>query len=106
MLPSKIWYSTVQISGYGGPTIDIPRRELLDIRRQLMAEAPISGQLAIPGLTADDITPNVYEGGFKTWECSLDLAKYLATQHHKDHDSHQSGDHFIEVLPPHDLLNS
>ncbi len=29
-------------------------------------------------LSTDDITPNVYEGGFKTWECSLDLASYLA----------------------------
>lgn len=29
------------------------------------------------GLSADDILPRVYEGGFKTWECSVDLANYL-----------------------------
>lgn len=29
------------------------------------------------GLSVDDITPNVYEGGFKTWECSVDLASHL-----------------------------
>lgn len=29
------------------------------------------------GLAADDIKPKVYEGGFKTWECSVDLANYL-----------------------------
>lgn len=25
----------------------------------------------------DDIKPGVYEGGFKTWECAVDLANYL-----------------------------
>ena len=34
----------------------------------------------IPGLSNDDITPNVYEGGFKTWECAVDLANYLISQ--------------------------
>ena len=32
---------------------------------------------AIPGLATDDINPGVYEGGFKTWECAVDLATYL-----------------------------
>ena len=33
------------------------------------------------GLTNDDdITPKIYEGGFKTWECSLDLAYHVAKQ--------------------------
>lgn len=29
------------------------------------------------GISADDIKPNIYEGGFKTWECSIDLANYI-----------------------------
>lgn len=29
----------------------------------------------IAGIEKGDITPNFYEGGFKTWECALDLAK-------------------------------
>jgi protein-histidine N-methyltransferase len=29
------------------------------------------------GLDASDLAPNVYEGGFKTWECSLDLCRFL-----------------------------
>ena len=29
------------------------------------------------GLSADDILPKTYEGGFKTWECSVELAEYL-----------------------------
>ena len=36
-----------------------------------------SAESPIPGLSTDDITPNIYEGGFKTWECALDLAEYL-----------------------------
>lgn len=32
---------------------------------------------SIAGLTADDIVPNVYEGGFKTWECSVDLSDFV-----------------------------
>lgn len=30
--------------------------------------------------TGDDLTPGIYEGGFKTWECAIDLAQYLAGQ--------------------------
>lgn len=29
------------------------------------------------GLLSDDILGRVYEGGFKTWECAIDLAIYL-----------------------------
>lgn len=28
----------------------------------------------------DDLKPGLYEGGFKTWECAVDLASYLAGQ--------------------------
>lgn len=43
-----------------------------------MAEDPSSGREPIAGLSDDDIEPYIYEGGFKTWECSVDLANYLA----------------------------
>lgn len=43
-----------------------------------MAEDSSSGRDPIAGLSDDDIKPYVYEGGFKTWECSVDLANYLA----------------------------
>lgn len=29
----------------------------------------------IAGLETGDIVPAVYEGGFKTWECAVDLAR-------------------------------
>lgn len=32
----------------------------------------------IAGLEEGDLKPNFYEGGFKTWECALDLAKVAA----------------------------
>ena len=44
-----------------------------------MAEEEIGGispKLAT-GMSSDDITPRIYEGGFKTWECCIDLARYL-----------------------------
>ena len=44
-----------------------------------MAEDNVSDQLSpAVGLSTDDITPNVYEGGFKTWECAMDLASHLS----------------------------
>ncbi len=58
-------------------TIRLPRRELFDIRAQLMAEDGSFDDRSIVGLSTDDIMPHVYEGGFKTWECSVDLARYL-----------------------------
>ncbi|EZG02921.1 hypothetical protein H106_06454 [Trichophyton rubrum CBS 735.88] len=48
----------------------------MDIRVQLMAERDMlnEGEDLLVGLQKDDIKPTVYEGGFKTWECALDLA--------------------------------
>lgn len=46
-----------------------------------MAEVDEFSSNTLAGLsTEDDLTPGVYEGGFKTWECAIDLAKYLAGQ--------------------------
>ncbi|KAL8920174.1 MAG: hypothetical protein Q9208_006420 [Pyrenodesmia sp. 3 TL-2023] len=78
-LPSNIQYNTLQLQTPDDGKITLPRRELFDIRAQLMAEdSSVDGVQA--GLSTDDIRPNVYEGGFKTWECSTDLANYLVSQ--------------------------
>lgn len=46
-----------------------------------MAEVDEFSSNTLAGLsTGDDLTPGVYEGGFKTWECAIDLAQYLAGQ--------------------------
>ncbi|TVY78308.1 Versiconal hemiacetal acetate esterase, partial [Lachnellula suecica] len=73
-LPSKISYSTLVIKLDDGQEISIPRRELWDVRVQLMAEEDDEG---LGNLGKDDVRTGVYEGGFKSWESSVDLVKEL-----------------------------
>ncbi|GAV53591.1 hypothetical protein ZYGR_0AK00930 [Zygosaccharomyces rouxii] len=50
------------------------RRALFDIKHQLMVEDD-GNQLEI--LNSEDLRKNVYEGGLKSWECSIDLVDQL-----------------------------
>lgn len=53
----------------------------------------------ISGLEHGDIKPNFYEGGFKTWECALDLAKLVVGEDTAA--GAEDGDcHIIEVCVP------
>ncbi|KAK2758602.1 hypothetical protein FQN54_003292 [Arachnomyces sp. PD_36] len=75
-LPSQLSFNTIS------PTscLRLPRREVFDIRAQLMAEDGIGSNEnteLISGLEKGDIQTRIYEGGFKTWECAIDLAKLL-----------------------------
>ncbi|RMZ87028.1 hypothetical protein DV736_g5743, partial [Chaetothyriales sp. CBS 134916] len=76
-LPSQISYNTLDITEH----LRVHRRSLFDIRAQLMAEADIgnSNDHLLAGLDKGDLTSGVYEGGFKTWECAVDLAQYVAS---------------------------
>ncbi|XBW38655.1 hypothetical protein QEN19_004243 [Hanseniaspora menglaensis] len=59
---------------------EIIRRELYDIRHQIMSESDPTTNTEVVNLDfldKDDLLKNVYEGGLTTWECSLDLVKYL-----------------------------
>lgn len=98
-LPSRISYSTLrlELDHHAGVEISIPRRELFDIRAQLMAEDTQIDQQLLVGIDQDDIKTNVYEGGFKTWECSLDLAKYVAEIPAGAYRSRDQSRHYIEV---------
>ncbi|KAF2091198.1 hypothetical protein K490DRAFT_71425 [Saccharata proteae CBS 121410] len=101
-LPSKISYSTVEIESPSGKKLHVPRRELFDVRLQLMAEedddAATSSTEALAGLDNSDIRTNIYEGGFKSWECSLDLAKLLLDRGpRKDIDDMSRVDHVLEL---------
>lgn len=58
-----------------------------------------SADSSIPGLSTDDINPTVYEGGFKTWECAVDLAEYLLNRQWELKDT-PLATHVIEVLLP------
>lgn len=81
-----------------GQKTRIPRRELFDIKLQLMAEDDSNSHERASGLNASDIQTNVYEGGFKTWECSLDLARLLLDRGpRKDLDDLCRVDHVVEV---------
>ncbi|KAJ4398257.1 hypothetical protein N0V85_006326 [Neurospora sp. IMI 360204] len=80
-LPSKIAYSLLDVELGEGKTIQIPRRELWDVRVQLMAEDDGSNiSETEPGLGEHDVKTGIYEGGFKSWESSVDLVKVLASE--------------------------
>ncbi|RDA83972.1 hypothetical protein CP532_0431 [Ophiocordyceps camponoti-leonardi (nom. inval.)] len=78
-LPSKLAYSCLEVLLDDGSTFRLPRRELWDVRLQLMAEDD-NLERTNDGLDHYDVKTGVYEGGFKSWESSLDLVKVLATQ--------------------------
>ncbi|ROW11445.1 hypothetical protein VMCG_01404 [Cytospora schulzeri] len=83
-LPSKIAYSLLDVDLDGKGSIQIPRRELWDVRLQLMAEeggdGNGDGDEVEPGLGSHDVKTGIYEGGFKSWESSVDLVKVLAAE--------------------------
>ncbi|EPY51536.1 S-adenosylmethionine-dependent methyltransferase [Schizosaccharomyces cryophilus OY26] len=69
-IPSKLSYACVH-----GLPYKLVQRELWDVKMQLMENdslesTPIELKLLD---SANDLVPKVYEGGFKTWECSIDL---------------------------------
>lgn len=78
-LPSKVAYGTMDVDLDGGAIIQLPRRELWDVRVQLMAEDDGDSEHE-PGLGEHDVKTGIYEGGFKSWESSVDLVKTLASE--------------------------
>ncbi|KAM3507503.1 hypothetical protein MY11210_007116 [Beauveria gryllotalpidicola] len=87
VMPSKIAYSLLDVTLDDGCVVQLPRRELWDVRVQLMAEEEVEKKNAECGVNADgsglgthDVKTGVYEGGFKSWESSVDLVKVLAAQ--------------------------
>ncbi|KAL5476679.1 hypothetical protein ACEPAI_2865 [Sanghuangporus weigelae] len=77
-------------------SVTLLRRDLFDARYQLISETATDANISTsestsgPTRTDDtddvlrlidnpsDLVPGVYEGGLKTWECSLDLVGYLS----------------------------
>ncbi|OCH88386.1 hypothetical protein OBBRIDRAFT_758273 [Obba rivulosa] len=84
-LPPAISYSPLVIHASSGRSIALAKRDLFDARFQLIsAEAAddTSGTDGRPSAldfvdAPSDLVSGVYEGGLKTWECSLDLAGCL-----------------------------
>ncbi|KAH0558703.1 hypothetical protein GP486_004652 [Trichoglossum hirsutum] len=97
-IPSRISYTTPATQTAKGNTVRIPRRELFDIRMQLMAEDDDDdndeNSAFLASLGDDDIKTNVYEGGLKSWECSVDLVSILAD----DRELWESGEEGLRVM--------
>ncbi|KAF9226226.1 hypothetical protein BS17DRAFT_697770 [Gyrodon lividus] len=95
-LPTQISYSLLAIPLSDGKELKLARRDLFDARFQLISEGtdhpestdqtPESKSNTNSALqfldNPSDLVPLVYEGGLKTWECSLDLANYLNSTGH------------------------
>jgi hypothetical protein len=80
-LPSKIAFSLLDVRLGDGRVLQLPRRELWDVRVQLMAEENIDNPSeSEAGLGDHDVKTGIYEGGFKSWESSVDLVKVLASE--------------------------
>jgi protein-histidine N-methyltransferase len=63
-----------------------------------MAEDDSSRPDLLTGLENSDLQTNVYEGGYKTWECSLDLVRYLLDRGpRKDLDDLARVNHVVEL---------
>lgn len=63
-----------------------------------MAEDDPANESTLADLSSTDIRTNVYEGGFKTWECSVDLSSLLLDRGpRKDIDEIMKCDQVIEV---------
>ncbi|KAK9460431.1 uncharacterized protein V1516DRAFT_676613 [Lipomyces oligophaga] len=95
-IPSRLSYSQVAIPF---ENIEIPRREVFDIKLQIMADEDVLPTLGDTSKKKDedlyhqeikillsnteDIRTNVYEGGLKSWEGAQDLVQCLAEEHTK-----------------------
>jgi protein-histidine N-methyltransferase len=79
-LPSRISYSSLKV-----PLKELQktlyRRDLFDARFQLINDDQEDDSEGSKGRFSagaqTDLVPGVYEGGFKTWECAIDLVAHL-----------------------------
>ncbi|KAK5132160.1 hypothetical protein LTR08_000317 [Meristemomyces frigidus] len=96
-LPDHLSYSTVRVESPTGRVLFLPKRDLYDVRVQLLQEGSTNDDI-IDQIETSDLRSGVYEGGFKTWECSLDLASLLLDRGpRKDLDELVRCDQIIEL---------
>jgi hypothetical protein len=59
----------------------VPRRDLYDVKYQLMSQDSLSETDEILlGTTNEDLRAATYEGGLKVWECSFDLLGIISSE--------------------------
>ncbi|KAI0360363.1 hypothetical protein OH77DRAFT_1418261 [Trametes cingulata] len=81
-LPHTFSFSPLAVPLASKRNVVLSRRDLFDARFQVIASDedthPRNGRTDLDFLDApSDLVPGVYEGGLKTWECSLDLVDCL-----------------------------
>ena len=77
--------SSASVNGFQDSThnqkvVHLLKRALFDVRAQLMVEADADlnkNEDLLKGLANGDLSSGFYEGGFKTWECAVDLASFV-----------------------------
>ena len=97
-----ISFSPLSIPTASKREVVLARRDLFDARFQLIsaddAEAENDRRSDIEFLDApSDLVPGVYEGGLKTWECSLDLVSCLDSVYGPDIGTKMRGKRVLEV---------
>lgn len=76
----------------------LPRREMFDVKLQLLQDISPENDRVVEQIDKSDLRSGVYEGGFKTWECSVDLASLLLDRGpRKDIDELNQCDQIVEV---------
>ncbi|KAM5531003.1 hypothetical protein V8D89_015330 [Ganoderma adspersum] len=83
-LPHTISFSPLNISLPSDHNVVLSRRDLFDARFQLISADDCAGEKSgrseVEFIDApSDLVPGIYEGGLKTWECSLDLVACLSS---------------------------
>jgi protein-histidine N-methyltransferase len=77
--PMRISFENVEIPVESGH-IKIARRDLYDVKYQLMKQDKLDATEEILLRTNEDVKALTYEGGLKVWECTTDLVRYLHSQ--------------------------
>ncbi|RPD55528.1 hypothetical protein L226DRAFT_537017 [Lentinus tigrinus ALCF2SS1-7] len=100
-LPPAISFSPISIPlSSGGETV-LSRRDLFDARFQLISDDDAGakdGRSEVDFVDApSDLVPGVYEGGLKTWECSLDIVDCLDSIYGAEIGSKIRGKRVIEL---------
>jgi hypothetical protein len=77
-------------------THDVPSM----LRRVRLLDSTRLATLAGDSIQKSDLIPGIYEGGLKTWECSIDLCRYLYELYSTSLENH-SGDGITSALGSH-----
>ncbi|VVT46490.1 uncharacterized protein SAPINGB_P001239 [Magnusiomyces paraingens] len=64
---------------YSTTNSSLPRRDLFDVKHQLMLQDSLTPtEEILLGLTNEDLRVAQYEGGLKSWECTYDVVEFLS----------------------------